>query len=171
MKPLLSVLAFLALTACGGGIGVNMDTARDLAARNGEVVPRVETKTAIRAFDKYCAQHAGNVGRTVAALKQDGYKLLITSERDRMFGYVHPSRPFVSVIDDRIQPGCMVMVQRDRNVGSAFDRFVNAKHRDAFDAGFSPGLDRTWIVTGGSRDRIYSRSLDGTEEVLLLFIR
>lgn len=171
MRAALSALAFLVLAACGGGIGVNMDTARDLASRDGQPVPRVDTATAIRAFDKYCARHKGDAGRSVAALKRDGYKLLVTSRRDRMFGYVHPNRPFVSVVDDQFQPGCLVMVQRDPKVGAAFDRFVKARHSGAVDAGRNTGLDRTWIVTGGPRDLIYSRTLDGTDEVLLLFIR
>jgi len=171
MKKLFLIFPFLFLAACGAGIGVNMDTAREMAARDADVVPRVQTSVAMRAFDKYCERNSADAGRVVAALKRDGYKLLVTSKRDQMFGYVHPSRPFVAVIDNNFQPGCMVMVQRDPNIASAFDRFVNQRYRQAVDAGRSRGLDRTWLVTGNGRDRIYSRTLDGTDEVLLLFIR
>lgn len=161
----------LPLLLLGCGVGVDMETARIMSEQNAEVVPRVETSTAIRAFEKYCFNNAGNPGRAVATLKKDGYRLLVTSSRDGLFGYVHPSRPFVGVIENRLEPGCMVMVQRDPNVGRAFDRFVNTKHRDAIDGGSNRDLDRVWIVTGGTRDRIYSRKLDGTDEVLLLLVR
>ena len=169
MKKLLLALPFVALLGCG--VGVDMETARVMADQNAEVVPRVPTATAIRAFDKYCFRNAGSPGRTVAALKRDGYRLLVTSRRDNLFGYVHPNRPFVGVIDDRLQPGCMVMVYRDPQVGRAFDNFVKSRHRNAIDAGRTRELDRTWIVSGNGRDRIYSRSLDGTDEVLLMIVR
>lgn len=139
-----------------------------MAEMEAEVVPRVATKTAMRAFDKYCVQNPGSPGRTVSTLKADGYQLLVTSRR--MFGYVRPSRPFVGVIDEPYEPACMVMVQRDPQLASTFDRFVNTRHQDPIDAGRNQGVDRAWIVTG-SRDRIYTRTLDGTEEVLMLITR
>ena len=167
MRKLLLALPLL-LSACG--VAVDLSTASELAAVEAEIVPRVQTATTIRAFDKYCARNPGNPGRTVTLLKQDGYKLLVTSRRNKMFGYAHPSRPFVAVIDNQFEPGCMVMVQRDPQVARAFDRFVNSRHRDAIDGGRNQGLDRAWIVTG-QPDRIYSRKLDGTDEVLLLITR
>ncbi len=145
-------------------------SARSRAVQDAEVVPRVPTATAIRAFEKYCYQNAGNPGRTVSTLKRDDYKLLVTSRRDNLFGYVHPSRPFVGVIDERFQPGCMVMVQRDPRVARAFDSFVKSRHPDAIDAGRNAQVDRAWLVTG-RLDRIFSRKSDDTEEVLLLITR
>ena len=168
MKRIALLIPFLLLLGCG--VGVDLGTAMDLAEQDAEVVPRVPTQTAIRAFDKYCYRNAGNPGRTVTTLKNDGYKLLVTSRRDGLFGYAHPTRPFVGVIDDRLQPGCMVMVQQDPQVRRAYDNFVRSRHPGAVDAGRSQGLDRTWIVPG-RRDRIFTRKLDGTEEVLLMITR
>ena len=168
LKLILGFLATLSLTGCG--VAVDMSTAQELAEANGEVVPRVPTDTAIRAFDKYCYRNAGNPGRTVSALKADGYKLIVTSRRDNLFGYVHPRRPFVGVINQQFQPGCMVIVQRDPRVGAAFDRFVRSRHRDAVNAGRNSNVDQAWIVTGNP-DRIFSRSSDNAEDVLVLITR
>lgn len=148
-----------------------METARIMAAQDAEVVPRLPTAAVIRAFDKYCVRNAGNPGRTVAALKDDGYRYMVSFKRDNLYGYVRPNGPFVGVDQDRSQPGCMVMVYRDPQLGRAFDTFVNSRHRNAVEVTPTRGLDRAWIVAGDRRELIYSRAINGTDEMLLVMVR
>lgn len=167
MRTALIAVSALALMGCS--TRVDLGAAADLAEQDAEIVPRVETRTAIRTFEKYCYQTRANPARVVAALKQDGYRLLVTDSRANMFGYAHPSRPMVAVIDDPGEPACMAMVQRDPKLAAAYTNFVKARHSTARQTSV-PELDSSMVVPGNPT-MVFVRDVDGTDELLMLIVQ
>ncbi len=166
MRTLLIVASLLALSACS--TRVDMGAAADLAAMDAEVVPRVDTSVAIRTFDKYCYRNRAQPGRVISALKADGYKLLVTDRRAKMFGYAHPRRPMVAVINEPGEPACLVFVQRDPQLANAYNRFVRARHSNAR-AVSVPDLDSV-VIAPGTPSLVFARDVDGTDELMMLIV-
>lgn len=164
-----AVLALSALVLMGCSTRVDLGAAADLAEQDAEIVPRVDTRTAIRTFEKYCYQNRAKPSRVVAAVKQDGYRLLITDRRENMFGYAHPTRPMVLVIDDPAEPACMTMVQRDPNLAAAYTNFVKARHSNARQTSV-PDLDSSMVVPGNP-SMVFVRDIDGTDELLMMIVQ
>ena len=162
-----TALSLLVLSACT--TRVDMETAAALSEQNSQIVPRVPTSTAIRTFEKYCYQTRANPGRVVAALKRDGYKLLVTDRRENFFGYAHATRPMVGVIDNPGEPGCMTFVKRDPALANAFNSFVKGRHRSAQRVSIRD-LDTVWIVQG-SPGLVFARDVDGTDELMMLLVQ
>ena len=167
MKKLLLFLPFLVLIGCS--TRVDLETAAALSEQDAEIVPRVSTNTAIRTFEKYCYQNRTNPGRVVAALKRDGYRLLVTDRREDFFGYAHPTRPMVGIIDNPREPGCMAFVKRDPALAGAFNSFVRSRHRSAQRVSVRD-LDTVWIVRG-SPGLVFARDVDGTDELMMLLVQ
>ena len=165
LKNLLLIFPLLVLIGCT--TRVDMQTAAELDG--AEIVPRVPTSTAIRTFEKYCHQTRANPGRVVAALKRDGYKLLVTDRRENFFGYAHATRPMVGVIDNPGEPGCMTFVKRDPALAKAFNGFVKARHRSAQRVSVRD-LDTVWVVQG-SPGLVFARDVDGTDELMMLLVK
>ena len=140
----LAAASLMALSACSTRVDLDAAAALDGA----EIVPRVPTSTAIRTFEKYCYQNRANPGRVVAALKRDGYRLLVTDRRENFFGYAHPTRPMVGVIDNPGEPGCMAFVKRDPALADAFNG--REEVREDLDA---------------------VRDVDGTDELMMLLVQ
>ncbi len=166
IKTVIFALAAVALTGCS--TRVDLGAAADLADQGGEVVPRVSTKTAIATFDKYCYRNRAQPGRVVAALKKDGYKLLVTDSRAKMFGYAHPRRPMVAIIDQPGEPGCMTMVKRDPALADAYTNYVRARHGNARSVN-APDLE-SFMLVSGTPTLVFARDVDGTDELLMLIV-
>ncbi len=167
MKRLLLALTVLALAGCS--TRVDLGTAAALADMDAEIAPRVPASTAVGTFDKYCYRNRARPGRVVSALKADGYKLLVTDRRSKMFGYAHPRRPMVAIIDQPYEPACMVFVKRDPQLAGAFNRFVRARHRDGLPVS-NPKLDSVVLVPGNP-NLTFVRDVDGTDELLMLIVQ
>ena len=166
-KFALAAAATLVMAVAGCTTRVDLDNA---AALDGaEIVPRVPTSTAIRTFEKYCYQNRANPGRVVASLKRDGYLLLVTDRRENFFGYAHPNRPMVGIMDNPAEPGCMVFVQRDPALANAFNGFVKSRHRSAQQVSMRD-LDTVWVARG-TPTLVFARDVDGTDEVMLLLVQ
>ncbi len=166
MKYFLIIASLLALSACS--TRVDMGAAADLAALDAEVVPRVDTSVAIRTFDKYCYRNRARPGSVISTLKTDGYRLLVTDRQSRMFGYAHPRRPMVAVIDQPGEPACLVFVQRDPQLAGAYNRFIRARHSNARPVSI-PDLDNV-VVAPGNPSLVFARDVDGTDELMMLIV-
>lgn len=164
MKRLIFILPLLILMGCSTRVDLNTAAALDGA----EIVPRVSTAVAIRTFDKYCYRTRANPGRVVSALKADGYRLLVTDRRERFFGYAHPTRPMVAVIDKPREPGCMTFVKRDPQLAAAYANFVRSRHRNARSVNVRD-LDSVYVVPG-SPELVFARDVDGTDELMMLVV-
>lgn len=164
MKKLIFIFSVLVLAACTTRVDLETAAALDGA----EIVPRVSTATAIRTFDKYCYRTRANPGRVVSALKADGYRLLVTDRREDFFGYAHPTRPMVAVIDKPGEPACMAFVKRDPELASAFASFVKSRHRNARSVRIGD-LDSVYAVPG-QPELIFARDVDGTDELMMLVV-